>query len=102
MKTITERVDDIPLLLAEFEKSQLSSQLNQFFPDHGNWQGLDGGKVTAVFLTFVLSCSEHRISHVEPWAEKRLNTLRHCLQVPELSSKDFTDDKISDLSMCII
>ena len=38
----TERVDDIPLLIAEFEKSQLSSLFNQYFPDHGNWTGVNG------------------------------------------------------------
>ena len=46
---ITERVDDIPLLIVELEKSQLSNYLKQYFPDHGNWCGLDGGKVTIGF-----------------------------------------------------
>ena len=52
---ITERVDDIPLLVAELEKSKLSEYLNHHFPDHGNWNGLDGGKATVGFLTYVLS-----------------------------------------------
>jgi len=37
---ITERVDDIPLLLTELQKSSLTELLNEHFPDHGNWQGL--------------------------------------------------------------
>ena len=52
---ITERVDDIPLLIAELEKSELSHYLDQYFPDHGNWQGLSGGKVAVGFLTYLLS-----------------------------------------------
>lgn len=46
---ITERVDDISLLLAELEKSNLSSLLTEQFRDHGNWQGVEGGKVTVLF-----------------------------------------------------
>jgi len=94
---ITERVDDIPLLVAEFEKSKLSELLNQFFPDHGNWLRLNSGKVTVGFLTYILSCSDHRISHVETWAKERLNTLRFSLDSEHLSAKDFTDDKLGSL-----
>ncbi len=89
---ITERVDDIPLLIAELEKSQLSNYLNQYFPDHGNLSGLDGGKVTVGFLTFLLSCSGHNLHRVEPWAAERLHTLLYCLDFLELTEKDFTDD----------
>ena len=79
---ITERVDDIPLLLAELEKSNLSRILSAQFPDHGNWQGVDGGMVTVLFLTYVLSCADHRTSHVETWASERIHTLRLCTGQP--------------------
>ena len=94
---ITERVDDIPLLIAELEKSELSAYLNKHFPDHGNWRGLDGGKVIVGFLAFLLSCSDHRLHRVEPWAAKRLHTLSHCLDFPNLTEKDFTDDRLGAL-----
>ena len=94
MKMKIERVDDIPLLISEMEKSKLSELLNTYFPNHGNWQGLDGGKVTVGFLTYILSCSDHKLSHVEPWALERLETLRYCIGNKELTSKDFTDDRL--------
>jgi len=97
MKIKTERVDDIPLLIAEMEKSKMSKLLNEHFPNHGNWQGLDGGKVALIFLTYILSSSDHRLSHVEPWALERLETLRYCTGNSELTSKDFTDDKLGSL-----
>ena len=97
MKTTTERVDDIPLLIAELEKSDLSNLLSQHFPDHGNWQGVSGGKVAVLFLTYILSCHDHRLSHVEQWAADRIHTLRYCMNEPELSSKDLTDDKLGAL-----
>ena len=94
---ITERVDDIPLLLAELEKSNLSNILSAHFPDHGNWQGADGGMVTALFLTYILSCADHRTSHVETWASERIHTLRLCTGRPNLSAKDLTDDRLGIL-----
>ena len=97
MKTKIERVDDIPLLIAEFEKSELSQLLDQYFPQHGNWQGVSGGKATVGFLTYILSCSGHRVSHVETWALERLLTLQYSLGSPGLTGKDFTDDKLGAL-----
>jgi hypothetical protein len=38
--TRTERVDDIPLLLAQMEKMNIAALLDKHFPVHGNWQGL--------------------------------------------------------------
>lgn len=93
----TERVDDIPLLLAEFEKSKLCELLCTHFPNHGNWQGVDGGKAAVIFLTYVLSCSDHRISHVETWAAQRLITLQCCLSTPDLTAKDLSDDRLGAL-----
>ena len=42
--TRTERVDDIPLLLAQMEKMNIAALLDKHFPMHGNWQGLGLGK----------------------------------------------------------
>ena len=41
--TRTERVDDIPLLLAQMEKMNMAALLDKHFPMHGNWQGLSLG-----------------------------------------------------------
>ena len=97
MEVKTERVDDIPLIKAEFAKSDLTNLLESYFPDHGNWKGISGGKVTVGFLIYILSCSDHRISHVETWAAQRLTTLKYCLNSPDLTCKDFTDDKLGSL-----
>lgn len=97
MKMLTERVDDLPLLIEEFSKSQLPEYLSQYFPDHGNWTGLSGEKVTVGFLTYILSCGDHRLSWVENWAADHLYTLRHCLGSPEMTGKDFTDDRLGAL-----
>ena len=92
-----ERVDDLPLIIAQLEKVGLSAKINEYFPDHGNWKGLDGGKVLVGFLTYILSCADHRLSYVEPWVMGRLHILGHCLQSPEIEPSDFSDDRLGSL-----
>ena len=89
-----ERVDDIPVLLAQMEKMQVASLIDEHFPTHENWQGLSLGRVTSVWLTFILSEANHRLSHVEPWAAQHLRTLEACLGRP-LRALDFSDDRLA-------
>jgi len=70
LTVITERIDDIPILLAQLEKMQVAKLLNKHFPGHGNWQGLSTGTVAVVWLTFILTEANHRLSHVQDWAEQ--------------------------------
>jgi transposase len=93
--TITnERVDDIPLLLAQLERMQVTPLLDEHFPTHGNWQGLSLGTVASVWLTFILSEANHRLSHVEPWAAQRLTTLAAGGGQP-VRALDFSDDRLA-------
>ena len=90
----TERVDDIPLLLAQLCELRVPELLNQCFPTHGNWTGLSLGQLVAVWLTFIMSESNHRLSHLQPWAAARLQTLRAALGCA-LVETDFTDDRLA-------
>ena len=78
----TERVDDIPLLLAQLERMGVQALLDEHFPTHGNWVGLSLGWVSVLWLTHILSEADHRLNHVKPWAEQRLHTLRECTGQP--------------------
>src|SRR5919198_1112437 len=51
---ISERVDDIPLLLAQIERMGLQPLLDEHFPTHGNWLGLSLGWVTVIWLTHIV------------------------------------------------
>ncbi|MCA1599230.1 MAG: IS1634 family transposase [Chloroflexi bacterium] len=92
----TERVDDIPLLLTQLTRMDVPSLLDQYFHQHGNWQGLPVGWVATVWLVHVLSQSDHRLNHVRPWAERRLQTLQTLLPHP-LQSLDLTDDRLASV-----
>ena len=93
--TITsERVDDIPLLLAQLERMGLQPLLDAHVPTHGNWVGLSLGWVTVIWLTHILSEANHRLNHVEAWAEKRLHTLRGCTG-QRVHPLDVSDDHLA-------
>ena len=61
----TERVDDIPLLLAQMQRMGLPALIDRHFPTHGNWEGLHPGWVAAVWLASILSRGDHRLNHVQ-------------------------------------
>ncbi len=90
----TERVDDIPILLAQLERMQVAPLLDRHFPTHGNWQGLSLGMVGVVWLSHILSEGDHWLNHVEPWASGHLTCLQACLG-QEVRSLDFTDDRLA-------
>jgi transposase len=90
---ITERVDDIPLLLEQMQRMGLPALLDHHFPTHGNWQGLSLGWVTTIWLSSILSRGDHRLVHVEPWVAKRLWMLR-ATTGQAVERLDFTDDRL--------
>lgn len=90
----TERVDDIPLLLAQLERMGVQALLDEHFPTHGSWVGLSLGWVSVLWLTHILSEADHRLNHVKPWAEQRLHTLRECTGQP-VHRLDVSDDRLA-------
>jgi len=62
----SERVDDIPLLVAQLDRMGVPPLLDEHFPTHGNGVGLSLGWVTVVWLPHILSEADHRLNHVEP------------------------------------
>src|SRR2546421_7137841 len=90
---ITERVDDIPLLLEQMQRMGLPTLFDDHFPTHGNWTGLSLGWVSTIWLSSILSRGDHRMVHVEPWVAKRLWTLG-ATTGQAITRVDFTDDRL--------
>ena len=90
---ITERVDDIPLLLEQMQRMGLPTLLDNHFPTHGNWTGLSLGWVSTIWLSSILSRGDHRLVHVEPWVAARLWTLG-VTTGQAVMRVDFTDDRL--------
>jgi transposase len=92
----TERVDDVPLLLAQIEHMGIPALLDAHFPSHGNRQGLSLGWISAVWLAHILSRADHRLNRVRPWADQLHATLDACLP-SSLRPTDLTDDRLADV-----
>jgi transposase len=90
---ITERVDDIPLLIEQMQRMGLPTLLDTHFPTHGNWTGLSLGWVSTIWLSSMLSRGDHRMVHVEPWVAKRLWPLG-VTTGQAVKRVDFTDDRL--------
>jgi len=93
LTVISERVDDTPLLLAQQERMGIGSLLDEHFATHGNWQGLSLGGVAEGWLAHILSEGDHRMNHMQSWAEQRLETLQGGLGQP-VRGLDFGDDRL--------
>ena len=89
-----ERVDDLPIIIRQLKQMRVAELLDEHIPTNGNWQGLSLGGVVVVWLTFILSEGDHRLSHVEPWVKAHQNTLRRCLS-RWLKPRDFNDDRLA-------
>ena len=93
---ITERVDDIPLLLEHMQRMELPTLIDTHFPAHGNWYGLSLGWVSIIWLSSILSRGDHRLVHVEPWVANRLFTLQ-TVTGQAVERLDFTDDRLESV-----
>lgn len=89
----TERVDDIPLLLAQLERMGVQALLDEHFPQHGNWQGVSLGTVAVVWLSHILSQGDHRLNQVQGWVEHHLETIGGGLE-REIRALDWSDDRL--------
>lgn len=90
----TERLDDIPLLVGMMAQMGLPALLDNFFPRHGNWQGLSKGWLAVFWCAHILSQADHCVNHVQPWSESRLLMLSQCCS-QSVRSLDFTDDRLA-------
>jgi transposase len=92
-----EHVDDIPVLLASMKQVGMVELLDRHFPTHHLWKGdLSFGEVVGAWITHIVSQGDHRLNHVEPWAELNCDTLQACLG-KTVRALDFHDDRLADV-----
>src|SRR5690349_530428 len=88
-----DRVDDLPVLFAALQRLRLAEFVDRHFPPHHLWKGeLSRGEVVSVWLAFLTSQGDHRLSHLQPWAQQHRHTLQACLGKP-VRALDFHDDR---------
>ncbi len=94
LNVTTERVDDIPILLAHSHKMGIAELLDEYFKPHGNWEGISLGWTTAVWLAHILSEGDHRMNQVQTWVAHRLQTL-HSGTGQAVQDRYWSDDRLA-------
>ena len=90
----TERVDDIPIVLAQSEDMGIAELLDEYFKPHGNWEGTSLGWTTAVWLTHIVSEGDHRMNQVQGWVAQRVQTLQGGTG-QEVREESWSDDRLA-------
>lgn len=93
LSIVTERVDDIPLLLAQIEAMGIPELLETHFEAHGNWVGTGIGWTTGVWMARILSQGDHRLSWVEKWVGERVEMLERSTGELVLAT-EWSDDRL--------
>ena len=72
---ITERVDDVALLLGQMMQMGLPAILDQHLPKHWKQEGLSWGWTAVIWLAYILSEGDHRKVAVETYVAGMKHTL---------------------------
>lgn len=91
---VTERVDDIPLLLTHLMEMGVPNLLDSHFATHNNWDGLSLGWTTTIWLTHILSQADHRLNRVQDWVSQHLKTISNTTNLT-IRALDFSDDRLA-------
>ena len=93
---ITERVDDVALLLGQMIKMGIQEVLDRYIPRHWNQRGLSWGWTAVIWLAYILTEGDHRKVSVQEYIEGMRNTLGR-LTGQGIEALDFSDDRLTHL-----
>jgi transposase len=91
-----ERVDDIPLMMGILRRMNIAEILDKHLGRHYKHQGVSSGILSIVWLTYILTQSDHRKSAVEEWTKQHRLALQALLGCT-LRSQEFIDDRLGIL-----
>jgi transposase len=93
---ITERVDDVALLIGQMVKMGLPEVLDRHIPRHGTQRGLSWGWTAVIWLAYIVTEGDHRKVSVETYLKGMHHTLSD-LTAQVIEPLDFSDDRLSHL-----
>ncbi len=93
----TERVDDIPLLIAAMVKMGIQEAIDRYILVHKNQRDLSWGWTAIIWLAYILSEGDHRKVAVQEYVGGMQNTLKE-LTGMAISERDFFDDRLTNLA----
>src|SRR5882672_2064768 len=93
---ITERVDDVALLLGQMIKMGLPEVLDRHIPRHWTQRGISWGWTAGIWLASIVTEGDHRNVSVETSLKGMHHTLSH-LTAQVIEPLDVSDDRLSHL-----
>jgi transposase len=93
---ITERVDDVALLIGQMVKMGLPEVLDRHLPRHWRQRGLSWGWTAVIWLAYIVTEGDHRKVSVETYLKGMHHTLSR-LTAQVIEPLDFSDDRLSHL-----
>jgi transposase len=93
---ITERVDDVVLLIGQMITMGLPEVLDRHIPHHWKQRGLSWGWTAVIGLAHILTEGDHRKVSVEAYIKGMHHTLSH-LTTQVITPLDFSDDRLGHL-----
>src|SRR5258706_2583292 len=93
---ITERVDDVALLIGQMVKMGLPEVLDRHIPRHWRQRQISWGGTAVIWLAYVLTEADHGKVSVETYLTGMHHTLSR-LTAQVIEPLDFSDDRLSHL-----
>ena len=93
---ITERVDDVALLIGQMVKMGLPEILDRHIPRHWTQREISWGWTAVIWLAYILTEGDHRKVSMETYLKGMSHTLSH-LTAQVITPLDFSDDRLSHL-----
>ena len=93
---ITERVDDVALLISHMLKMELHYSLDKHIPRHWKQRDLSWGLTSVIWLSYILTEGDHRKVSVEKYIKGMENTLSKLIG-QKVDPLDFSDDRLAHL-----
>jgi transposase len=93
---VTERVDDVALLIGQMVKMGLPEVLDRHIPRHWKQRGISWGWTAVIWLAYILTEGDHRKVSVETYITGMKHTLSQ-LTAQAIEPLDFSDDRLGHL-----
>ena len=93
---ITERVDDVALLIGQMVKMGLPEVLDRPIPRHWRQRRISWGWTAVIWLAYILTEGDHRKVSVETYLKGMYHTLSR-LTAQVIEPLDLSDDRLSHL-----
>ena len=93
---ITERVDDVALLIGQMVTMGFPEVLDRHIPRHWTQRGLSWGWTAVIWLAYIVTEGAHRKVSMETYIKGMHHTLSH-LTAQSIEPLDFSDDRLSHL-----